>query len=174
MPDAPGRPAEHACSGWASTPSGWAAVLNRIGEFYLRLRQGRDRRRPRPARRLRHLGRRGLQEGHVHVARLLARPLQALGRGRSSTVPTPTACRCIYHGCGNVQAIFEDFIEIGIDAYNPLEAKAGMDAVDLRRRYRPPARLLRQQRRPGLGTRRPRRPSAARSSASSTRPRAAD
>ncbi|MCU0917806.1 MAG: hypothetical protein MUC88_25070 [Planctomycetes bacterium] len=41
----------------------------------------------------------------------------------------------IYHGCGNVQAIFEDFIEIGIDAYNPLEGKAGMDAVDLRRRY---------------------------------------
>ncbi len=41
----------------------------------------------------------------------------------------------IYHGCGNVRAIFEDFIEIGIDAYNPLEAKAGMDAVELRRRY---------------------------------------
>ena len=41
----------------------------------------------------------------------------------------------IYHGCGNVKRIFEDFIEIGIDAYNPLEAKAGLDAVDLRRQY---------------------------------------
>ncbi len=41
----------------------------------------------------------------------------------------------IYHGCGNVRAIFEDFIEMGIDAYNPLEVKAGMDAVELRRRY---------------------------------------
>ncbi len=41
----------------------------------------------------------------------------------------------IYHGCGNVKAIFEDFIEIGIDAYNPLEVKAGMDAVELRRKY---------------------------------------
>ena len=40
----------------------------------------------------------------------------------------------IYHGCGNVGAIFEDYIEIGIDAYNPLEVKAGMDALDLRRR----------------------------------------
>ena len=39
----------------------------------------------------------------------------------------------IYHGCGNVKAIFEDYIEIGIDAYNPLEAKSGMDAVELRR-----------------------------------------
>lgn len=40
----------------------------------------------------------------------------------------------IYHGCGNVQAIFEDYIETGIDAFNPLEVKAGMDSVDLRRR----------------------------------------
>ena len=41
----------------------------------------------------------------------------------------------IYHGCGNVKRIFPDFIEVGIDAYNPLEAKAGMDVVDLRRQY---------------------------------------
>ncbi len=41
----------------------------------------------------------------------------------------------IYHGCGNVKAIFEDYIEMGIDSYNPLEAKAGMDAVELRRQY---------------------------------------
>ena len=41
----------------------------------------------------------------------------------------------IYHGCGNVHAIFEDYIEIGIDAYNPLEVKAGMDVLDLRRRF---------------------------------------
>lgn len=41
----------------------------------------------------------------------------------------------IYHGCGNVSAVFEDFIEIGVDAFNPLEAKAGFDVVELRRRY---------------------------------------
>ena len=41
----------------------------------------------------------------------------------------------IYHGCGNVKAIFQDYIEMGVDAYNPLEVKAGMDAVDLRRQY---------------------------------------
>jgi hypothetical protein len=41
----------------------------------------------------------------------------------------------IYHGCGNVRAIFEDFIEIGIDAYDPLEAKTGLDAVELRREF---------------------------------------
>jgi len=41
----------------------------------------------------------------------------------------------IYHGCGNVKAIFQDYIDIGVDAYNPLEVKAGMDAVELRRQY---------------------------------------
>jgi uroporphyrinogen decarboxylase len=41
----------------------------------------------------------------------------------------------IYHGCGNVKAILPDFIEMGLDAYNPLEAKAGLDVVDLRREY---------------------------------------
>ena len=41
----------------------------------------------------------------------------------------------IYHSCGNIGAIFEDLIDMGIDALNPLEAKAGLDAVALRRRY---------------------------------------
>ncbi len=41
----------------------------------------------------------------------------------------------IYHGCGNVHLIFEDFIEIGVDSYNPLEVKANMDAVELKRKF---------------------------------------
>jgi uroporphyrinogen decarboxylase len=41
----------------------------------------------------------------------------------------------IYHGCGNVNQILDDYIDIGIDAMNPLEAKAELDAVDLRRKY---------------------------------------
>jgi uroporphyrinogen decarboxylase len=41
----------------------------------------------------------------------------------------------IYHGCGCSKRIFEDFIEIGVDAYNPLESKAGMDMIELRRAY---------------------------------------
>ena len=41
----------------------------------------------------------------------------------------------IYHGCGNVKRIFKDFIEIKVDSYNPLEAKAGQDVVELRREY---------------------------------------
>ena len=41
----------------------------------------------------------------------------------------------IYHGCGNTSLIFKDFIEMGLDAYNPLEAKAGFDVVELKRKF---------------------------------------
>jgi len=41
----------------------------------------------------------------------------------------------IYHGCGNVKLILEDFIQMRLDSYNPLEAKAGLDCVQLRRHY---------------------------------------
>lgn len=41
----------------------------------------------------------------------------------------------IYHGCGNVKAILPDYLAMGLDAYNPLEVKAGLDAVELRRQY---------------------------------------
>jgi uroporphyrinogen decarboxylase len=41
----------------------------------------------------------------------------------------------IYHGCGNVNAILPDCIELGVDGYNPLECKAGLDVVELRHRF---------------------------------------
>jgi len=41
----------------------------------------------------------------------------------------------IYHGCGNASDILEDMVEIGLDAYNPLEAKAGLDVVALKRTF---------------------------------------
>ncbi len=41
----------------------------------------------------------------------------------------------IYHGCGNVNAVLGDFVEMGVDAYNPLEVKSGMDVEALRRTY---------------------------------------
>jgi uroporphyrinogen decarboxylase len=43
--------------------------------------------------------------------------------------------KTIYHGCGNASVVFEDMIEVGVDAYNPLEAKAGLDVVDLKRQF---------------------------------------
>ena len=43
--------------------------------------------------------------------------------------------KAIYHGCGDASVLFEDMIAAGVDAYNPLEAKAGLDVVELRRRF---------------------------------------
>jgi len=41
----------------------------------------------------------------------------------------------IYHGCGNACPILDDFAEIGVDGFNPVEAKAGLDVVALKRQY---------------------------------------
>ena len=43
--------------------------------------------------------------------------------------------RFIYHNCGNASVVFDDLIECGIDAIQPLEVKAGLDVVELKRRY---------------------------------------
>jgi hypothetical protein len=43
--------------------------------------------------------------------------------------------KTIYHGCGNAQAIYADLMEAGVDGYNPLEAKTGLDVVELKRQY---------------------------------------
>ncbi|MCX7599935.1 MAG: hypothetical protein N2512_13870 [Armatimonadetes bacterium] len=41
----------------------------------------------------------------------------------------------VYHGCGNCTVLYDDFVELGLDAYNPLEAKAGLDVVELKKQY---------------------------------------
>ena len=39
------------------------------------------------------------------------------------------------HSCGNVSGFIPDLLEIGLDSLNPIEVKAGMDPVDLKKRY---------------------------------------
>ncbi len=41
----------------------------------------------------------------------------------------------VYHGCGDASEILDDMVEIELDGYNPLEAKAGLDVVKLKERY---------------------------------------
>ncbi len=43
--------------------------------------------------------------------------------------------KTIYHGCGNASAVYDDMIEVGVDGYNPLEGKAGLNVLDVKRRY---------------------------------------
>ncbi len=39
------------------------------------------------------------------------------------------------HSCGNVMELIPEFVEIGLDALNPLEQKAGMDAILIKRQW---------------------------------------
>ncbi len=39
------------------------------------------------------------------------------------------------HSCGDVRPFISDLIEIGVDCLNPLEVKAGMNPVEIKRRY---------------------------------------
>lgn len=39
------------------------------------------------------------------------------------------------HSCGDVNPLIPEFIDIGIDALNPLEVKAGMDPLQLKKNY---------------------------------------
>jgi uroporphyrinogen decarboxylase len=39
------------------------------------------------------------------------------------------------HSCGNINPFVPELVEIGLDALNPLEVKAGMDPVALKRKY---------------------------------------
>lgn len=41
----------------------------------------------------------------------------------------------IFHGCGNPIEILDDLCEIGVDVYNPVEAKAGLDVTELKDVY---------------------------------------
>ena len=43
--------------------------------------------------------------------------------------------KAVYHGCGNASVIFDDLVDVGIDAYNALEVKAGLDVVELKRAF---------------------------------------
>ena len=42
---------------------------------------------------------------------------------------------CILHSCGNVRAFIPDLIATGFDCLNPLEVKAGMDLLSLKRDF---------------------------------------
>lgn len=39
------------------------------------------------------------------------------------------------HSCGNIMSRIDDLVEIGIDALNPLEVKAGMEPLTLKQKY---------------------------------------
>ena len=115
-------------------PDEMGAVIQRLGEFYLQCAQAEID------------AANGLLDGLVIWGDVAYKQGLFFSPDYWRTYFKPTVARMveyaharglpvIYHGCGNVHAIFPDFIQIGVDAYNPLEVKAGMDVVELRRQY---------------------------------------
>lgn len=45
--------------------------------------------------------------------------------------------KVILHSCGNVKLLIPDLLDIGLDCLQPLEVKAGMDLIALKREYGP-------------------------------------
>ncbi|MCL5073591.1 MAG: hypothetical protein M1308_22255, partial [Actinobacteria bacterium] len=43
--------------------------------------------------------------------------------------------KVIWHGCGNNEPILDDLIDAGIDCYNSIESKTGLDIVKLKKKY---------------------------------------
>jgi uroporphyrinogen decarboxylase len=44
-------------------------------------------------------------------------------------------CKVRLHSCGDIRPLIGDWVEIGIDAINPLEVKAGVDPVEVKREW---------------------------------------
>jgi uroporphyrinogen decarboxylase len=44
-------------------------------------------------------------------------------------------CKVHLHSCGDIRPFVPELIEIGVDMLNPLEVKAGVDPVELKRQY---------------------------------------
>lgn len=45
------------------------------------------------------------------------------------------AARVLYHSDGDIRALLDMFVDVGVDVIHPMEPRAGMDVVELRKRY---------------------------------------
>ncbi|HSV74607.1 MAG TPA: uroporphyrinogen decarboxylase family protein [Chthonomonadales bacterium] len=77
------------------------------------------------------MGYRGTQFFSLKAYRALLRPAQQ----RAIDWAHARGIEAHLHSCGNVMAFVPDLVDMGLDALNPLEVKAGMDALKLKREY---------------------------------------
>ena len=77
------------------------------------------------------LGYKGAQFMSLRMYRELLKPVQK----RACDWAHAKGVKVYLHSCGNVNPLIPEFIEIGIDALNPLEVKAGMDPIAIKKTY---------------------------------------
>lgn len=77
------------------------------------------------------MGYKGKQFFSLDTYRALLKPVQQ----RAADWAHAKGMKVHLHSCGDVNPLVPEFLDIGIDALNPLEVKAGMDPMALKRQY---------------------------------------
>lgn len=77
------------------------------------------------------MGYKGTQFFSLDTYRTLLKPFHA----RAAEWAHNRGIRVHLHSCGNVMPLIPDLLDAGIDSLNPLEVKAGMDPISLKRDY---------------------------------------
>jgi uroporphyrinogen decarboxylase len=77
------------------------------------------------------MGYRGTQFFSLDIYRQLLRPVQR----RAVEWAHARGIRAHLHSCGNIERFVPELVDIGLDALNPLEVKAGMNPVALKKTY---------------------------------------
>ena len=75
----------------------------------------------------------GLQISHDHCAKHIRPRHERYFR----QIHEMTDAKLLFHSCGSVASVLDDFVEIGVDILNPVQVTAaGMDPVELKKKYR--------------------------------------
>ena len=77
------------------------------------------------------MGYKGTQFFSLDAYREIVKPFQK----RAAEWAHKKGCKVLLHSCGNIGKFIPDLIEIGIDALNPIEVKAGNDPAAIKRQY---------------------------------------
>jgi uroporphyrinogen decarboxylase len=74
-------------------------------------------------------------KGHLFMSPAMYRELLKPVHKRAIDWAHQRGIKACMHSCGDVEPLVADFVDMGLDALNPLEVKAGVDALKLKRTY---------------------------------------
>jgi uroporphyrinogen decarboxylase len=74
-------------------------------------------------------------KGHQFFSRAMYHDLLKPVHKRAADWAHARGVKVALHSCGDVRPLIDELIDIGIDLLNPIEVKAGMDPVTLKRQY---------------------------------------
>lgn len=77
-----------------------------------------------------------MQQGPLFSPAMYRKMIKPVHKKMMEALKSVSEARVVYHSCGSVAVFIEDFIEIGVDALNPIQVSAkNMDPVELKRKF---------------------------------------